>query len=79
MATLSLDKLKKKISYCRELVEALTVLEPGLSTQRGLTLYELWKGELELAQRLQKEGKLDREANMKQREEALKFLEESSR
>jgi hypothetical protein len=74
-----MDKLKKKVTYSQEVIEALEVLEPGISTQKGLTLYELWYGEKELAGRLKAEGKLDDEAHRTKLKEALKSLEESSR
>lgn len=38
---LSRDNLKKKEIYCREFLEISTILEPGLSRLRGVTMYEL--------------------------------------
>jgi len=77
--TLSMDKLKKKISYCHEVIDALEILEPGLSTQKGLTLYELWYGESELANRLLAEGKLDKETHRQRLRTAFESLEESAK
>ena len=79
MSQLSTEKLKKKIAYCHEVIEALKILEPGLSTQKGLTLYELWFGEYELANRLKEEGKLDKEAHRQKLQAAFESLEESSK
>ena len=79
MSQLSTEKLKKKIAYCHEVIDALTILEPGLSTQKGLTLYELWFGEVELANRLKAEGKLDKEAHRDKLRVAFESLEESSK
>ena len=79
MSQLSTEKLKKKIAYCHEVIEALKILEPGLSTQKGLTLYELWFGEFELANRLKEEGKLDKEAHRQKLQAAFESLEESSK
>ena len=78
MPNLSLDKLRKKVAYCHEVVDALTILEPGISPQRGLTLYELWFGETELARRLEEQGKLDREEYGRLVREAAKWLEEAA-
>ena len=74
-----MDKLKKKISYCHEVIDALEILEPGLSTQKGLTLYELWYGESELANRLLAEGKLDKETHRQRLRTAFESLEESAK
>jgi len=78
LSSLSLDKLKKKVSYCREVLEAITILEPGISTQKGLTLYEEWRGEKELAERLRADNKLDTEEYRNKLEQALKSLEEAA-
>lgn len=75
---LSLEKVKKKVGFCREIIDVLTILEPGISTQKGLTLYELWKGEVEIAERLSSEDKLDKEGLKKALEEALVHLEQSA-
>ena len=79
MSQLSTEKLKKKIAYCHEVIDALTILEPGISTQKGLTLYELWFGEVELANRLKAEGKLDKETHREKLRVAFASLEESSK
>jgi len=50
-----------------------------ISTQKGLTLYELWFGEVELANRLKTEGKLDKEAHRQKLQAAFESLEESSK
>ena len=42
---LSTQKLKRKLTFCREVLDFVTILEPGISTQKALTLYELWQGE----------------------------------
>ena len=78
MPGLSMEKLRKKIAFCHDVVDAVTLLEPGISTQKGLTLYELWFGEQELASRLKAEGKLKGEEYKKKLKEALGYLEESA-
>ena len=36
---LSMEKLKKKIGYCKEVLECVAILEPGISTQKGTKTY----------------------------------------
>jgi len=73
---LSIEKLNKKIGYCKEVLDSVAILEPGLSTQKGLTLYELWMGEVELAERMKTEmSKEDHNTALK---DALKKLEEAA-
>jgi hypothetical protein len=38
---LSIEQLKRKEAYCRDLLEVIDVLEPGSSRLRGVILYEL--------------------------------------
>lgn len=38
---MSLDLLRRKEDYCRDLLEVIDVLEPGASRLRGVILYEL--------------------------------------
>lgn len=38
---LSVEQLKKKEDYCRDLLEVIDILEPGSSRLRGVILYEL--------------------------------------
>ena len=33
---LSMEKLKKKIGYCKEVLDCVAILEPGISTQKGV-------------------------------------------
>ena len=75
---LSTEKLKRKITFCREVLDFVMILEPGLSTQKALTLYELWLGEKEMAERLKAEKKLSQSEHVASLREALKYLEESS-
>jgi len=75
---LSMEKLKKKVGYCKEVLDSIAILEPGLSTQKGLTLYELWMGEVELAERLKSEEKIGNEDFKKALKEAFQYLEESA-
>ena len=75
---LSTEKLKRKITFCKEVLEFVTILEPGLSTQKALTLYELWLGEKEMAERLKTEESLSQSQYESFLKEALKYLEESS-
>lgn len=35
------EELKRKEDYCRDLLEVIDVLEPGLSRLRGVVMYEL--------------------------------------
>merc|ERR1719347_2387565 len=76
---LSIEKIKKKVDYCKNLIEILTILEPGLSTQKGLTLYELWLAEAELVTRLRAEGKIEEEEWGAQMKNSLDHLKEASR
>ena len=75
---LSMEKLKKKIQFSKEVLDFVTILEPGLSTQKALTLYELWQGEVELWERLRAEDKMTKEEYATNMKTALKYLEESS-
>ena len=75
---LSEEKLKKKITFCKEVLEFVGILEPGISTQKALTLYELWLGEKEMAERLKAEEKLSQSEYETSVKESLKYLEESS-
>ena len=75
---LSTEKLKRKISFCGEVLDFVRILEPGLSTQKALTLYELWLGEKEMAERLKTEKKFSQSQYEAAVREALKYLEESS-
>jgi len=76
---LSLEKLKKKIGYCKEVLDCITILEPGISTQKGLTLYELWMGEVEMAERKKSEESINQEEYKVAITEAYNYLEESAR
>jgi hypothetical protein len=38
---LSMEQLKRKEEYCRDLLEAIDILEPGSSRLRGVIFYEL--------------------------------------
>ena len=75
---LSTEKLKKKIQFCREVLEFVTILEPGISTQKALTLYELWQGETEMLERSKVEDKTTLEDYNKSLKINLAYLEESS-
>ena len=75
---LSTEKLKKKISFCKEVLEFVNILEPGISTQKALTLYELWLGETEMADRLKSEDKISQSEYETGVKESLKHLEESA-
>ena len=73
-----MEKLKKKIGYCKEVLDSVAILEPGISTQKGLTLYELWMGEVELAERMKSEENLNQAEYKQALTEAFTYLEESS-
>ena len=75
---LSVDKLKRKVQFSKEVLEFVTILEPGISTQKALTLYELWQGELELADRLVTEDKLTQEEYNDTCKTVYKYLEEAA-
>merc|ERR1711862_493356 len=49
--TLTQERLLKKEAYCQQIIKLCQVLEPGISTQKGLTLYELWKARKEINKR----------------------------
>jgi len=74
---LTVEKLKRKVQFCREVLDYVTILEPGISTQKALTLYELWQGEIELLERNRAE--LTDVEYENGRKEALTYLEESSK
>lgn len=38
---LSIEQLKRKEAYCRDLLDVINILEPGSSRLRGVILYEL--------------------------------------
>ena len=87
--------MKKKIGYCKEVLDCVTILEPGISTQKGfsklkcyhrntftyegLTLYELWMGEVELAERMKAEESISQDEYKAALIEAFKYLEESAK
>ena len=73
-----MQKLKRKLTFCREVLEFVTILEPGISTQKALTLYELWQGETELAGRLRAEGEISQEELVTATSKALDYLEEAA-
>ena len=73
-----MQKLKSKLTFCREVLEFVTILEPGISTQKALTLYELWQGERELAGRLRAEGHISQEELVTATSKALAYLEEAA-
>ena len=75
---LSTEKLKRKITFCKEVLEFVSILEPGISTQKALTLYELWLGETEMADRLKSEEKISQSEYEAAVKESLKYLEESA-
>lgn len=73
-----MQRLKRKLTFCREVLEFVTILEPGISTQKALTLYELWRGETELAGRLRAEGQISQEELVTANSKALAYLEEAA-
>ena len=73
-----MQKLKKKVTFCREVLEFVTILEPGISTQKALTLYELWQGEGEMAGRLRAEDQISQEEMVTTNRKALAYLEEAA-
>ena len=75
---LTTEKLKKKIQFCKEVLEFVTILEPGISTQKALTLYELYQAELEMAERLKAEDKIEKEEYNDTMKTAAGYLEEAA-
>ena len=75
---LSTEKLKRKITFCKEVLDFVSILEPGISTQKALTLYELWLGEIEMAERMKSEEKISQSEYEAGVRESWKYLEESA-
>ena len=75
---LSMQRLKRNLTFCREVLEFVTILEPGISTQKALTLYELWQGEIEMAGRLRAEDQISQEELVTANRKALAYLEEAA-
>ena len=75
---LSIEKLKKKIQFCKEVLEFVTILEPGISTQKALTLYELYQAEREMAERLRAEDDITNEEYNDTMKTAAGYLEEAA-
>ncbi|XP_023349079.1 uncharacterized protein LOC111717856 [Eurytemora carolleeae] len=78
--TLSDKRLARKICYCSHLLDILDILEPGISTQKGLSLYDLWKGKEEMLRRLglkkdDSKYKSEKLKNSALLEESLRILE----
>lgn len=76
---LSTEKLKKKVALCREVLDVIAILEPGISTQRGLTLYELWLAEIGLADKEKEVCHINGSKYSEIATQALTMLEESAR
>lgn len=74
---LTMDKLKVKEDYCRDLLEVVDVLEPGFGRLRGIVMYELHAPIMIQASRLFEEKKITVQEFKKRLREVLKLLKES--
>uniref|UniRef100_A0A182M1X4 SET domain-containing protein n=1 Tax=Anopheles culicifacies TaxID=139723 RepID=A0A182M1X4_9DIPT len=76
---LSLDQLKRKESLCRDLLEVVDQLEPGLTRLRGTIMYELHVPLLIEAGQLFQSGVIQRSELRRRLKEVQQFLKESAK
>lgn len=74
---LSSDDLKKKEDYCRDFLEIASILEPGLSRLRGVTMYEMHAPIMVQATRDFEGKKISCEVLKKLLKEVIKLLKDS--
>ncbi|XP_030378207.1 SET domain-containing protein SmydA-8 [Scaptodrosophila lebanonensis] len=74
---MSLEDIERKERYCREFLEVIDVLEPGLTRLRGLIMYELHAPIMVLAQHAIQNGQIQRQDFQRKLKEVVKMLRES--
>ncbi|XP_018322202.1 uncharacterized protein LOC108734929 isoform X3 [Agrilus planipennis] len=71
------NKLRRKIELCEELLPLFRVVEPGLSRMQGITLYELQSARVLLAEKRVKNKEIDEKAFIEVLKDADSLLKQS--
>ncbi|EDX02031.1 SET domain-containing protein SmydA-8 isoform X2 [Drosophila yakuba] len=74
---MSPEDIARKESYCREFLEIVDVLDPGLTRLRGLIMYELHAPVMVLAQSAFQGGQISRQEFQRRLKEVVKLLQVS--
>ncbi|XP_017045855.2 SET domain-containing protein SmydA-8 [Drosophila ficusphila] len=74
---MSPEDIARKESYCREFLEIVDVLDPGLTRLRGLIMYELHAPVMVLAQSAIQSGQISRQEFQRRLKEVVKLLQVS--
>nr|XP_036677093.1 SET domain-containing protein SmydA-8 [Drosophila suzukii] len=74
---MSPEDIARKESYCREFLEIIDVLDPGLTRLRGLIMYELHAPVMVLAQMAIQNGQISRQEFQRRLKEVVKLLQVS--
>lgn len=76
--TMSPEELKRKEDYCRDLLQVIDVLEPGLSRLRGVVMYELHAPVMLQTTRLFEEKRITTTELKRRLKEVVKLLKDSA-
>ncbi|XP_032597198.1 SET domain-containing protein SmydA-8 [Drosophila grimshawi] len=76
---MSPQDIERKERYCRDFLEIVDLLDPGLTRLRGLIMYELHAPIMVLAQLGMQSGQLTRQEFLKRIKEVAKLLKDSAR
>ncbi|KAH8304072.1 hypothetical protein KR059_000002, partial [Drosophila kikkawai] len=74
---MSPEDITRKESYCREFLEIVDILDPGLTRLRGLIMYELHAPVMVLAQMGMQRGQISRQEFQRRLKEVVKLLQTS--
>ncbi|EDV44517.1 uncharacterized protein Dana_GF20287 [Drosophila ananassae] len=74
---MSPEDIARKERYCREFLEIIDLLEPGLTRLRGLIMYELHAPVMVLAQMALQTGKISRQEFQRRLKEVVRLLQNS--
>ncbi|XP_037024983.1 SET domain-containing protein SmydA-8 [Bradysia coprophila] len=74
---LSVDQLRTKENYCRDILDVVDLLEPGLSKLRGVIMYELHAPVMIQATRLFETGEIKNNELKKRLREVIRLLKDS--
>ncbi|XP_016978673.1 SET domain-containing protein SmydA-8 isoform X2 [Drosophila rhopaloa] len=74
---MSPEDIARKETYCREFLEIVDVLDPGLTRLRGLIMYELHAPVMVLAQSAIQSGQISRQEFQRRLKEVVKLLQVS--
>lgn len=74
---LNMEQLKRKESYCRDLLEVIDILEPGSSRLRGVIFYELHAPIMLQINRDMQSGKLQNSDYKRRLKEVIQILKKS--